>query len=138
MATKLKNAAQSTAWYGFSTRVETTVAIEFAASWKPFMKSNASASATSSAQRQHASGRCAATSGVLQDDVLDEVCHVLTPVGGRFEQFVDRLQLDQLADVRLFAEQRGDGGRITRSARDSMRIDLAAELQCLRRIAACC
>src|SRR6185369_8701552 len=31
-ATKLKNAAQTTAWPGESTRVETTVAIEFAAS----------------------------------------------------------------------------------------------------------
>ena len=31
-----------------STPVDTTVAMEFAASWKPFMKSNASASATSS------------------------------------------------------------------------------------------
>ena len=45
-ATKLKNAAQTTAQYGFSTRVETTVAIEFAASWNPFMKSNTSATNT--------------------------------------------------------------------------------------------
>ncbi len=36
-ATKLKNAAQTTACPGESTRVETTVAIEFAASWKPLM-----------------------------------------------------------------------------------------------------
>ena len=36
-ATKLKNAAQMTALPGESTRVETTVAIEFAASWKPLM-----------------------------------------------------------------------------------------------------
>ena len=36
-ATKLKNAAQMTALPGDSTRVETTVAIEFAASWKPLM-----------------------------------------------------------------------------------------------------
>ena len=42
-ATKLKNAAQTTATRGDSTRVETTVAIELAASWKPLMKSNASA-----------------------------------------------------------------------------------------------
>jgi hypothetical protein len=32
---------------GLSTPVETTVAIELAASWKPFMKSNSSASTTS-------------------------------------------------------------------------------------------
>ena len=36
-ATKLKKAAQATAMRGESTRVETTVAIEFAASWKPLM-----------------------------------------------------------------------------------------------------
>ena len=46
-ARTLKNAAQSTACHGFRTPVDTTVAIEFAASWKPFMKSNASASRTS-------------------------------------------------------------------------------------------
>src|SRR5213075_2817720 len=34
-AMKLKNAAQTTAMPGESTRVETTVAMEFAASWKP-------------------------------------------------------------------------------------------------------
>src|SRR3954470_15895015 len=36
-ATKLKNAAQITALPGESTRVDTTVAIELAASWKPLM-----------------------------------------------------------------------------------------------------
>ena len=36
-ATKLKKAAQMTAWPGVSTRVETTVAMEFAASWNPLM-----------------------------------------------------------------------------------------------------
>ena len=36
-AAKLKKAAQMTAFPGVRTRVETTVAIEFAASWKPLM-----------------------------------------------------------------------------------------------------
>jgi hypothetical protein len=36
-AAKLKNAAHTTALPGDRTRVETTVAIEFAASWKPLM-----------------------------------------------------------------------------------------------------
>ncbi len=44
---KLKKAAQATAMSGESTRVETTVAMEFAASWKPLMKSKASATAMS-------------------------------------------------------------------------------------------
>ena len=45
-ATKLKNAAQNTATPGLRTRVETTVAMEFALSWKPLMKSKTSATAT--------------------------------------------------------------------------------------------
>src|SRR5882762_5418028 len=45
-ATKLKIAAHRTAQPGFITRVETTVAIEFAASCMPLPKSNASARAT--------------------------------------------------------------------------------------------
>jgi hypothetical protein len=36
-ARKLKVAAQITASRGVSTRVETTVAMEFAASWKPLV-----------------------------------------------------------------------------------------------------
>jgi hypothetical protein len=41
----LKQAAMATAVCGFSTPVETTVAIALAASWKPFMKSNTNARA---------------------------------------------------------------------------------------------
>ena len=40
---KLKNAAQATAYCGRSTRVDTMVAIEFAASCRPLRKSNTSA-----------------------------------------------------------------------------------------------
>ena len=42
-AVKLKNAAQTTAAPGLRTRVPTIVAIEFAESWKPLMKSNTKA-----------------------------------------------------------------------------------------------
>src|SRR4051794_7087491 len=45
-ATKLKNAAHTTACAGVNTRVETTVAIELAASWNPFKKSKISATKT--------------------------------------------------------------------------------------------
>ena|SRR5437773_11560761 len=44
-ATKLKKAAQKTAWNGERTRVDTTVAIEFAESCIPLMKSKTSATA---------------------------------------------------------------------------------------------
>ena len=45
-AMKLKNAAQTTATLGESTRVETTVAIELAASCRPLRKSKMRATAT--------------------------------------------------------------------------------------------
>ena len=45
-ATKLKNAAHTTARSGVSTRVPTTVAMEFAESWKPLMKSKTNATMT--------------------------------------------------------------------------------------------
>jgi hypothetical protein len=44
---KLKNAAQITAYCGRNTRVETTVAMELAASCRPFNKSKISAMAMS-------------------------------------------------------------------------------------------
>ena len=45
-AMKLNPAAQTTAADGDKTRVDTTVAMEFAASWKPLMKSKHSATPT--------------------------------------------------------------------------------------------
>ena len=54
IAIRLKKAANTTACPGLSTPVETTVAIELAASWNPFMKSNRIASATSTITTQRA------------------------------------------------------------------------------------
>ena len=48
---RLKNAASAIAWRGVSTFVETTVAIAFAASWKPLMYSNAMAARTTMMNR---------------------------------------------------------------------------------------
>src|SRR5664279_513483 len=107
IATMLKKAAKTIACCGFSTPVETTVAIELAASWKPFMKSNATASATSSATTPNeiSVGVIDGRSGILEDDALDQVGDVLATIGDRLEQLVDRAQLDQLAHVLLLAEQ---------------------------------
>src|SRR5689334_6256627 len=119
IAATLKNAANTIACCGFSTPVETTVAIEFAASWKPFMKSKATASATSDATTQKptwivfiaARGDGARRpSRVLQDHAFDQVGDVLAAVRDRLERLVDRLQLDQLAHVVLLAEQLGHRG----------------------------
>src|SRR5690606_625285 len=108
-AAKLKVAAQTTAWCGFRTLVETMVAIEFAASWKPLRKSNVSARATrsTSVAMPIAAVSIGPGSGVSEADALDQLGDVLAPVGDRFEQLVDRLELDQLAHVGLLAKQPG-------------------------------
>ena len=54
-AMKLKNAAQATAYCGRSTRVDTMVAIEFAASCRPLRKSNSSATRISAISTGRAS-----------------------------------------------------------------------------------
>src|SRR6266511_3033931 len=90
-ATKLKTAAQITATRGVSTLVETTVAIELAASWKPLVKSNSSASATIAATT------VARPSGMLEHDALDRVGHVLERVHRLLELLDDVLPDQQVA-----------------------------------------
>src|ERR1041385_6774884 len=75
-ATKLKNAAHSTAFLGESTRVDTTVAMEFAASWKPLRKSNVSATRMMTTTAVKDVDKRAA-SGVLDDDVAEDVGDLL-------------------------------------------------------------
>src|SRR3989442_1598415 len=114
-ATTLKKAAKATACVGLSTPVETTVAIELAASWKPFMKSNSKASTTSRITTHRAACTDSITkrlregSGILEDDALDQVGHVLAAVGHRLQQLVDGLELDDFAHIGLFAEQLAHG-----------------------------
>src|SRR3954466_11662281 len=104
-ATKLKNAAQATALLGDSTRVETTVAIEFAASWKPFRKSNVSATR----MMKTTSARAGVISGVLDDDVAHDVRVVPALVAGVLEPVVDLLPLQDLQGVAAVgAEEVGD------------------------------
>src|SRR5215204_5625547 len=90
-AMKLNRAAQTTASRGVSTRVETTVAIELAASWKPLVKSNTSASATIAMTEMRA------RSGMLDDDGLHGVGHVLQGVEGLLELLDDVLPDEHVA-----------------------------------------
>src|SRR5512132_3354782 len=87
-AAKLKVAAQMTAIRGVSTRVETTVAIELAASWKPLVKSNTSASRTMAMTESRA------RSGMLDDDRLHGVGDVLEVVE-RLLQLLDDVLPDE-------------------------------------------
>src|SRR5262245_35090073 len=111
-ATKLKNAAQRTASCGERTRVETTVAIEFAASWKPFRKSKASATAMMKT-RLPKPGGMARDLGVLHHDVADDVRVVLALVAGLLQPLVDLLPLEDLEGVpAVAAEEVGDDGAV--------------------------
>src|SRR6266850_175047 len=112
-ATKLKNDAQMTALPGLSTRVETTVAIELAASWNPLMKSKASATPISAmTARRFVSIR----SGVLDHDAFEDVGDVLAAIGGLLEKVQDLLPLHDDDRVLLLVEQRLHG-RLMRAIR---------------------
>src|SRR5829696_694374 len=89
-AAKLKKAAQMTAIFGVSTLVETTVAIELAASWKPLVKSNTKASATIAMTESRA------RSGMLDDDGLDRVGDMLEGVEGLLQLLDDVLPDEQV------------------------------------------
>src|SRR5207249_8416388 len=92
-ATKLKKAAHRTAFCGERTRVETTVAIELAASWKPFRKSKVSATRM---MKMTPASKCKTPSGVLDDDVAEGVGEVLALVAGVLQPLVDLLPLHDL------------------------------------------
>src|SRR5689334_6397246 len=66
-AVKLKKPAHSTAAYGLSTRVPTIVAMEFAESWKPLLKSKMKAIAMIATTYQ------TTASGVLDGDAVHRV-----------------------------------------------------------------
>jgi len=81
---------------GERTLVETTVAIEFAASCQPLEKSNANAAAMMKKMK--------ATLGILDDDRFENVGDVLATIGRRLERFHELLLLDQENRVADLAE----------------------------------
>src|SRR3954454_22478 len=101
-ATKLKNAAQNTAYCGRSTRVETMVAIELAASCRPFRKSNSSATAISPTRTGRPNATSTARSpalNLLDDDAVDLVRDVVEAVGDLLEMVVDLCADDEIHRV---------------------------------------
>src|SRR5688572_14438494 len=116
-AMKLKKAAQTMAHCGLIAPVDTIVAIELAASWKPLRKSNASATTTRKTKISNVIGPTAAAqsraqparSCVLDHDAFDDVRHVFGGVGDRLQQLVDRAQLDELLHVGFIAEKARHG-----------------------------
>src|SRR5262245_14541981 len=87
-AMKLKKAAQATACPGRSTRVDTMVAIELAASCSPLRKSNASATKTSAISSGTASAT-ASTLYVLDHDAADLVAGVVEAIDHLLQMIID-------------------------------------------------
>src|SRR5438105_3423385 len=79
---------------GLSTRVDTTVAIAFAVSWKPLMKSKASATQTTRITSR-------GTSGILHNHGFDDVCNILALVHGNLHAVIDFLPLHHHDRVRV-------------------------------------
>src|SRR6266851_5724742 len=95
-ATKLKNAAHSTAFLGERTRVDTTVAMEFAASWKPLRKSNVSATRMMTTTAVKDVDKGGGASGVLDDDGAEDVGELLAFVASVLQSLVDLFPLHDL------------------------------------------
>src|SRR4051812_5069300 len=94
--TRFVMAAIPMARRGLSTLVETTVAIEFAVSWKPLMYSKTSATRTTmktSVMRR--------ALGVLQHDVQNDVANVAATIRRFLQQIVELLPIDQEPGVLL-------------------------------------
>src|SRR5215207_9956891 len=108
-AAKLNVAAQNTAASGLSTRVPTIVAMEFAESWKPLMKSKMKATATIATTYQ-------ITSSVLDGDALQRVRDAHALVDRDLERLVHLLPPDHLEWVGGAGEQRADGVVVDRVA----------------------
>src|SRR5262245_32484437 len=112
-ARKLKAAAQYTAMRGLSTRVETTVAMAFAASWKPLIKSKTRATpirrrtrgGAVSSWKMPAKSSAAGMSGVLEHDAFDQIGDIFAAIEGVFEEFVNLLPLDDVDRVRTLLEE---------------------------------
>src|SRR4051794_26164592 len=114
--TKFSIDARPTAIRGGSARVEIDVATTLAVSWKPLVKSKASAVATTRPR-----SRSESTSGVLEHDRLEHVRTLLGRVDPALEPLVDVLPADHGHRVDAVVEQRGH-----RLARDPVAVVLEA------------
>src|SRR5690625_4297312 len=89
---RFMTAAMPTACIGESTLVATTVAMEFAVSWKPLMYSNTSAVNTTTSTRVS----IGAPSGVLQHDFIGDHAGLAAAVDRLFQDFEEFLEQEHL------------------------------------------
>src|SRR4051794_28472341 len=113
--TKFRTEARATAIRGGMARVEIDVATTFAVSWKPFVKSKASAVTTTitrtmSLSTSRSPGAApAGASRVLDHDVLEDVRDGLRGVDSSLEAIVDVLPANHHHGVDAVLEQPGQG-----------------------------
>src|SRR3954452_694006 len=117
--TKLSTAASPTATRGGSARVEIDVATTLAVSWKPLVKSKASAVPTTRTSSRSES--MPSPSGVLDDGALEDVGGLLGRVDRVLEPLVDVLPADDRHRVDPVVEERRH-----RLARDAVAVVLEA------------
>src|SRR6266508_444504 len=115
-----KTAASSTARRGLRTWVETTVAMALALSCQPFEKSNARARITTNTSRvvgsnmirweasHDAGGMASHRLDMFQQNALEDVGHILTPIGPLLEALVDLFPFDDDHRILFALEQSGD------------------------------
>src|SRR5437588_3788486 len=104
---KLSSEAMPIATRGGSARVDIEVATTLAVSWKPFVKSKASAVPTTSTSSRSLCIR--GRSRVLDHDALEDVGHPLGRVDRVLEALVDVLPADHHHGIDPRLEQRGHG-----------------------------
>src|SRR4051794_8191312 len=126
-AAKLNVAAQNTAASGLSTRVPTMVAMEFAESWKPLLKSKMKAIAMIATTYQTTG------SGVLDGDAVHRVGDAHAQIDRDLERLVHFLPSDHFDRIRRPGEQRTDGVVIDRVPFLLQPLDLGRLLRHLRR-----
>src|SRR2546428_10408660 len=95
---KFRPAAMRIACQGASTRVAMTVAIAFAVSWEPLMKSKMTAKTITTPSRT-------SVLSMLDCHALQGVRDVLASVGRILELLVDLLPADEVEDVLVVGEQ---------------------------------
>src|SRR6202012_3763508 len=96
-AMKFQNAAHATARNGDSTRVDTTVAIEFAASCQPLENSKAKVRKTTTIRSEKLDME--QSSGGLQDDAFNHIGDVFAFVDSGFDHLENFFPLDDLDRV---------------------------------------
>src|SRR5664279_5507248 len=99
-AAKLKKVAQRTAYFGERTRVETTVEMELAESWKPLRKSKTNATRTRNMTKP-------IESTMFQDDPFYNVGHIFTIINGLFKELKNIFPFNKLNSVFLVFKKIG-------------------------------